>query len=882
MAAAGFSQDTIGACVALTRGKYTHVYTLCHALVAVGYNSTKKCWVTTNAMDHLRCCPCAPSTAGAARIAEEGAAASRARDDSREAAMFAAGQAASKSAEKPESQFAAGTEQLALAAQARFYVYSKQRISKATFNDPEWRNALHAAFEHGGGGGGRGVTMPYLTKNGLSSWLDAEYACFEQFAAYLMTLLLEYHEGNPPSQGLHDAATLKNHHKCLATGHQMTLCSESLTPRKMPELEPDAVMPPAAALAVAKKNQRASKSETTTQADDAPRMNLTLTTGMSRIHDGRDMTAAITLDQQSMKVFGRPYAKVAKSTIADAAAASVAKHFDHDPDVCEMHINDKLARAMVADLVRLLNGVTVNPFDAAQEILKTIQAIAVYFSYSTRQETMLKMASLLPAGSTALIRIEVQQNGTRVSARHGLLRSLIRMHKLVKMYGSTHGGICANLTQHILEIAIEMEAYMNITNAVAKMVQYERLYMKALGYPLIVDMLEKLRADSIDIIDCSKLTASPNLIRTAKEVSDLTEIGAECRRRVILEAERRHASNESEVCNGSRPLMDESDMLAMVMDPRTCNCEHIDADQRLEVAEEARDLLKEQYVEYGDCAYYYHMERAAAQDTAIAVVDDPDEPTAAAAPPARKRVSAFAAVNNREHEAAAAPPANDSDRAAVRHRKFLLRKHFDTAFVNYCEYCLDIDWASRFPELDLPADGSYNLVKDLMEADVAVVLDDMIRADPDRSRFGFLPYMATGGTKGAVGECLASSFCERINSEANRISTKDNVNLDDDEILKLVTIRMNRAFMLYMRTHFGHISRQQLKMTLISAQDNDTTRAPVAPNKPAPKRKRPAGAPSVLAHFQREPGLAPPPPARPTAAAAGAVATTTAAPTTPP
>ena len=698
----------IDACVALTRGKYTHVCTLCHALVAVGYNSTKKCWVTTNAMDHLRCCPCAPSTAGAARIAEEGAAASRARDDSREAAMFAAGQAAVKSAEKPESQFVAGTEQLALAAQARFYVYSQQRISKATFNDPEWRNVLHAAFEHGGGGGGPGMAMPYLTKNGLSSWLNAEYACFEQFAAYLMTLLLEYHDGNPPSQGPHDAAPLKNHHKFLATGHQMALCSESLTPRKMPELEPDAVMPPAAALAVAKKNQRASKSETT-----RPRPRPTMlrewtsqphahTTGMTRIHDGRDMTAAITLDQQSMKVFGRPYAKVAKSTIADAAAASVAKHFDHDPDVCEMHINDKLARAMVADLVRLHNGATVNPFDAAQEILKTIQAIAVYFSYSTRQETMLKMASLLPAGSTALIRIEVQQNGTRVSARHGLLRSLTRMNKLAKMYGSTHGGICANLTEHVLEIAIEMEAYMSITNAVAKMVQYERLYMKALGYPLIVDMLEKLRADSIDIIDRSKLTASPNLIRTAKEVSDLTEIGAECRRRVILETERRHASDESEVRNGSTPLMDESDMRAMVMDPRTCNCEHIDADQRLEVAEEARALLKDQYVEYGDCAYYYHMERAAAQDTAIAVVDDPDEPTAAAAPPASKRVSVFAAVNNREREAAAAPPANDSDRAAVRHRKFLLRKHFDTAFVNYCEYCLDIDWASQFPELDLP------------------------------------------------------------------------------------------------------------------------------------------------------------------------------------
>ena len=50
-----------------------------------------------------------------------------------------------------------------------------------------------------------------------------------------------------------------------------------------------------------------------------------------------------------------------------------------------------------------------------------------------------------------------------------------------------------------------------------------------------------------------------------------------------------------------------------------------------------------------------------------------------------------------------------------------------------------------------------------------------------------------------------SSFCERINSCANIVVTKDNSLLSDDEIDKVVTLRMNRDFMEYMRTYYPEV-----------------------------------------------------------------------------
>ena len=82
---------------------------------------------------------------------------------------------------------------------------------------------------------------------------------------------------------------------------------------------------------------------------------------------------------------------------------------------------------------------------------------------------------------------------------------------------------------------------------------------------------------------------------------------------------------------------------------------------------------------------------------------------------------------------------------------------------------------------------------------VSIMKEDFIEKDKDRSKYGWLPKMATC-SKGSIGSLLASSFCERINSCANQVLTFGNTLLCDGEMEKLVKCRMNRDLYSCVRT----------------------------------------------------------------------------------
>ena len=67
-----------------------------------------------------------------------------------------------------------------------------------------------------------------------------------------------------------------------------------------------------------------------------------------------------------------------------------------------------------------------------------------------------------------------------------------------------------------------------------------------------------------------------------------------------------------------------------------------------------------------------------------------------------------------------------------------------------------------------------------------------------------LPIMAIA-SKGMMCATLASSFCERVNSCANMVCTKENSLLSRDEIDMVVTLRMNKRFMKFMRKEFPNL-----------------------------------------------------------------------------
>jgi len=74
---------------------------------------------------------------------------------------------------------------------------------------------------------------------------------------------------------------------------------------------------------------------------------------------------------------------------------------------------------------------------------------------------------------------------------------------------------------------------------------------------------------------------------------------------------------------------------------------------------------------------------------------------------------------------------------------------------------------------------------------VSIMKEDFIEKDKDRSKYGWLPKMATC-SKGSIGSLLALSFCERNNSYANQVLTSGNTLLGDGEMEQLVMCRMNQ------------------------------------------------------------------------------------------
>jgi len=96
--------------------------------------------------------------------------------------------------------------------------------------------------------------------------------------------------------------------------------------------------------------------------------------------------------------------------------------------------------------------------------------------------------------------------------------------------------------------------------------------------------------------------------------------------------------------------------------------------------------------------------------------------------------------------------------------------------------------------------STWNVVFDLLRVPLKRFIADIKRLDPERKRYGFLPYMA----KTWLGRLMAESFSERMISNANIVITPGNMRLNPVEMEQLVVLRMNRAFMAYCKLHYAN------------------------------------------------------------------------------
>jgi len=494
----------------------THVCTRkdCWRLVRMTLDSSRGIWQTTNALTHDR-----EYHKGASAKGDESAKRRRESSDQKQTNMF---DFAARGAPGVGAAYALKKVDAARAALARSYIYSRGTLSKSSFDDPAMRERDQALFEAGGGTG----KAPFLTRRGLVTWVRAEYAVFCMFARQMMLEGREYSNGNPFCQGLNDGATLKNKEKNLAVG------LEFIDPKLL--------------------------------------QNHTICLGMVRVLDGTNNGVARKVEEVSQAVLGHSYGDVSHSTIADFAAIGVCSELDHEEEGCDMHDDDKLGRAAVGDLVRSRKKVVVNPFDECQAILTKVKDAAVYFTYDSRRKKLETYIQLIPGGC-ANVRLKTDLNKTRVAARYGLIYSVLRMSKVLKLFAVANPSVTWKLTDLEWETVAEIEAVLRISGEVTTIVQTEQHYMGALGRCIHVDMLQKYRAEKLWVIDLENVSSSNVLPRKPKSTFDgLTVIGAETLRRGLLEAERRHCGNKTEVVSGSSNVVasDREDM-AMLLDPRT-------------------------------------------------------------------------------------------------------------------------------------------------------------------------------------------------------------------------------------------------------------------------------------------------------------------------
>ena len=205
-------------------------------------------------------------------------------------------------------------------------------------------------------------------------------------------------------------------------------------------------------------------------------------------------------------------------------------------------------------------------------------------------------------------------------------------------------------------------------------------------------------------------------------------------------------------------------------------------------------------MEYGLTAHKYHQNKEKVKESKIAIKK----------PTTEERSNDIDWSEDESNDEVVEKKPEPTAEQKEKEMKSALEREFKQVFKNWRELARGIKWQEEFPELNILSDDKIDSLDHLLKADVGKFLRKVIKSDPKRKKYGYLPKMVTA-SKGSICTWLASSFCERVNSVANQVVTKVNSLLSPDEIDMLTTLRMNRDFMQFMRESYGHLSLKNLQ-----------------------------------------------------------------------
>jgi len=346
-----------------------------------------------------------------------------------------------------------------LSSQARWFVYSHQVVSLASFSDPWFKEMLCSAGQ-----------VAILTRYMLLKYIEAEFAIFLVFLQLIVSMKLRQSSGMAFGQLIHDGGTAANKKKSQALGIQF------IDPRWL--------------------------------------CNLVICIGWVYCASNFAVDVAGLVDRTFIERTGHAVKNLCGLVVADRAALAVGDELGMDEsEACDMHDGDKLGGSAVGKVVRSRKKKPVNPFTGGTDLMTLFHNVAKYFSYSTRLDALHALGRSLGDKQVPLIKFQLDLNGTRIAAEFNLLHSCVRLHKALRLYAMHNPGALPAISDDDWRAASEFEAVLHATSLITKLAQHEKLYNAAYGPLIKILCYNALTSQHLLVVSLSDVTAAPNMKR---------------------------------------------------------------------------------------------------------------------------------------------------------------------------------------------------------------------------------------------------------------------------------------------------------------------------------------------------------------------------------
>ena len=667
-------------------------------------------------------------------------------------------------------------------ARTELYLYSRTKLPKLIFDCQRFRHMEDELYKAGwidaGGAASECPPARHLNRKNVGEYSEAEFQLFRGRLHRFIREMLTRSKGNPCAQGIHDCVTLGNRIKNLSVGIIL------------PNVESTEGI-----------------------------FNWAVCLCLHRTKNADSRAIATKMNNICQYMCGVPYDQLCHSTIADYAALRVAVELNHQRDGCSMHALDKVARAAVGDLTISRKKKVVNPFPKCQDLLARATKCATHFAFSKKRLDDLWQLAKASCSYSNDIRPKTELSTTRIAARHGMIKSLIRLNGVLRLYQVKYRAtVDWDLSDDDWTALAEIEAVLEVIASATTLIQTEKYPMAALDPLIKHNVLQKLRGPSLDVIDLNNAHkhSLKKLSRDSRTVENLTEIGATALKRAALEMERRFCGNKAMTIDGldgeCQIKLNDRDLMSSLMDPRIADTLEFRTTE--EERNLATDLLRAAYIKYGLVALKPKQQSQSAPNVPAVA----EHPAPASTPTCRERKWELDDPDSSDDEAAM------SHDDWVKSTKKKLSADFQKHFARWRVTIRNIDsveggWAKLFPECNLPSkpDPIRHLrTVPLMKFYTAMKAEKSKRGNP---MYGLLPDLALF-SRACVGALGASSYCERIASGGNNIVTDKSCSLSNRNVNILTTMKMNADFVDFLKDRYAAVKAEEL-INEVRNQDGD-------------------------------------------------------------